>query len=283
MAPAPVSLSRTAISRRATPRSRHSRTISTDSTRTASENQAKARSEASSIPNRLGPAMRVDWGSGRPVHRLAAPAGTFQHGVASTDAHEPEAEGQGAHGQVEAPHPQGGQPHQHGDHRGHRPGEGHEQDEGHAGARGGRPCRAPQATSPNWPERDLARPAGEHGQRQGDDARRCRSARAGTTVPVLSTKGSRAATTTARHDPGGAHPPAQRDCRAAAGARELLEPGRALLAAATRSAGRRSARAAPPAPGRRAPGPPGPCWTGSTPGSPGSPPRRWRRRRPRSG
>jgi hypothetical protein len=84
-APAPVSLSRTAISRRATPRSRHSRTISTDSTRMTRENQANERAEASWIPKKLGLPMSVDCGLGRPVHSSLPTTGRLQHGVARTD------------------------------------------------------------------------------------------------------------------------------------------------------------------------------------------------------
>ena len=71
MAPAPVSLSRTAMSRRATPRSRHSRTIRTESTRIANENQAKARADPSPIPNRLGAGDEGGLGVGQAGAQLA--------------------------------------------------------------------------------------------------------------------------------------------------------------------------------------------------------------------
>ena len=151
MAPAPVSLSRTAISRRATPRSRHNRTISTESTSTPSENQAKARSESEPDPEQAGSGdeggLRIGQsGAELLVDQGQGPARGGQHRL-----HEPDGEGQRAHGQVEAADPQGGQADQHGDHRGDRAGERHEQDQRHARAEVRRPSGRRTATSPNWP------------------------------------------------------------------------------------------------------------------------------------
>ena len=78
MAPAPVSLSRTAISRRATPRSRHSRTISTESTRTASENQANGPLRAQPDPEeaRAGDEGGLGVGQSGAHATCRAPAGS---------------------------------------------------------------------------------------------------------------------------------------------------------------------------------------------------------------
>src|SRR5450759_5100837 len=83
IAPAAISLSRTATSRRAIPRSRHTLTMSTDRTRTPIENQAKARSDERLKPNRLGRAISVDWGFGSPVQIRLLRSGGVQNGVAS--------------------------------------------------------------------------------------------------------------------------------------------------------------------------------------------------------
>src|SRR6478672_2517271 len=84
MALAAVSLSRTATSRRAIPRSRQSFTIRTDNTSTPIENHANARSDERSRPNRLGREMSVDCGSGSPVQTVLLITGSVSHGVAST-------------------------------------------------------------------------------------------------------------------------------------------------------------------------------------------------------
>ena len=56
----------------------------TDSNRTPSENQAKARCEPRLRPNSDGRATNVDAGLGSPVHNVLLIPGTVMHGVAST-------------------------------------------------------------------------------------------------------------------------------------------------------------------------------------------------------
>ena len=169
IAPAAISLSRTATSRRATPRSRHTRTISTVTTRIAMENQANARSEVRLRPNRLGRAMSVDWGFGSPVQirlwmQRERPARRGEHRFL----HE-EREAEGAHRQVEAADPQGGQADEDRDHGGDRAREGEQQDQGDAAAQV-RGHDRPHRDQPELAERHLTGPAGQHGERQRDDA-----------------------------------------------------------------------------------------------------------------
>ena len=84
IAAAPSSLSRTAISRRATPLSRQIRTAKIDTTRTPSENQANDRCDWRLRPRKSGRVIRVEAGLGRPVHTVLSIPGTVQHGVART-------------------------------------------------------------------------------------------------------------------------------------------------------------------------------------------------------
>src|ERR1700689_1403360 len=83
--PAATSLSRTAMRRRATPRSRQTRTMRTDRARTPSENQAKACSEDRLSPNSDGREMSVDSGLGSPEQMVRWIRGRVKQGVANTD------------------------------------------------------------------------------------------------------------------------------------------------------------------------------------------------------
>src|SRR5580704_11029700 len=83
--PAATSLSRTAMRRRATPRSRHTRTMRTERTSTPNENQAKACSDDRLSPKNDGREIKVDSGLGRPEQMVRWMRGRVKHGVASTD------------------------------------------------------------------------------------------------------------------------------------------------------------------------------------------------------
>ncbi len=83
-AAAPSSLSRTATRRRATPLSRHTRRMNTDSSSTPRANQAKARCDDRLMPNSEGRGTTVYAGLGRPVQSVLLMPGIVMHGVAST-------------------------------------------------------------------------------------------------------------------------------------------------------------------------------------------------------
>ena len=85
MPAAPISLSRTAIKRRATPLSRHSRTAKIDKNNMARENQAKGLLRLERFnPRSFGFATTVGCRVGNPVQSVLSISGRVTHGVDTT-------------------------------------------------------------------------------------------------------------------------------------------------------------------------------------------------------
>ncbi len=124
-----------------------------------------------SVPVRTARAGRSTWtaGSGRPEQIVLCSNGMVQHDVASTDVCMNSANPSVLTARYRPRMRRAVSPTSTETTAGGHPGEGQQQDEGDASSQVGGDVGA-HRHQPELPQRDLARPAGEHGQRQGDDA-----------------------------------------------------------------------------------------------------------------